>query len=115
MSETETWYGKIKLIFTGDKNNIENKCKELCESFEYEFESWHESYKECLNENSDKFLVIDKDIYEIDHKNRIRNDSFCNITKIESDVYEFTASFYNGGICLSEMIEDSIKQLNKKE
>lgn len=117
MSEQETWKGTLKAITIADKDRMEEKCKEICLMHGIKkIEDWCETWEDQLREDlSDRYIVIDHTLYEYLEKTDLQYSSFCNITKIAPLTYEFTASFYNGGTCLGEMLEEALKEYKDEE
>jgi hypothetical protein len=61
-----------------------------------------------------KYFVVKGDLYEFVEHEEIENfDTFCTLTPNEDGTISFHSTFYNGGTCLSEMLEDELKKLNK--
>lgn len=74
-----------------------------------EFLKWYDDWEEG------QYVSIDDELYLIyDTCDLGSSSDFINMTHIADDTYEFLTSFYNGGTCLSEMIEDEIKRLKRK-
>lgn len=74
-----------------------------------EFLKWYDDWAEG------QYITIDGELYLI--YDTCDFDSFTDyihMTPIEDNTYEFHTSFYNGGTCLNEMIEDEIRRLNGK-
>lgn len=76
-------------------------------------ELWAESYCRQLSiEESDKYVVANGELWEIkDYKRLDTEYDFCDLTLVEDGV-KFHAMYYNGGACLSEMIEESMEKTN---
>ena len=75
-----------------------------------EFLKWYDDWEEG------QYISIDDELYLIyDTCDLGSSSDFINMTPIADDTYEFLTSFYNGGTCLSEMIEDEIKRLKRKK
>lgn len=74
-----------------------------------EFLKWYDDWEEG------QYVSIDDELYLIyDTCDLGSSTDFINMTSIGDDTYEFLTSFYNGGTCLGEMIEDEIKRLKRK-
>lgn len=74
-----------------------------------EFLKWYDDWEEG------QYIAIDDELYLIYDKSDLGSSTdFINMTPIADDTYEFLTSFYNGGTCLSEMIEYEIKRLKRK-
>ncbi len=124
MSDYETIKGKIRKIDLQGLS-VEECAKRIVEEkglasevgqgpyfyeTNLEFLKWYDDWEEG------QYISIDDELYLIYDKSDLGSSSdFINMTPIADDTYEFLTSFYNGGTCLSEMIEDEIKRLKRKK
>lgn len=79
----------------------------------YYFETYLEFLKSYDDWEEGQYTTIGDDLYLIYDTWDL--DSFDNhiiMTSIADDTYEFYTSFYNGGTCLTEILEDEIERLN---
>lgn len=61
------------------------------------------------------YLYLGDNIYEIiEIEERDICDDYCHLEKIDADTYRFDTQFYNGGACLSEMIEYGFKRVGEQ-
>lgn len=70
---------------------------------------WYDDWEEGRYITVDGVLYLIYDTCDIDSF-----ADYIHMTPIEDNTYEFHTSFYNGGTCLNEMIEDEIRRLNGK-
>ena len=116
MSQTETHFGKLRKVILEEGQTIEDWCRKKCEAEGIiEISSYHETWAEEFKYSLDgKIFIVDNEIWEtFEH---IENDGFDDIDVMipnEDGTITFVQQFYNGGTCLSEVIEDGIKRLNK--
>ena len=114
MSYTETHVGKLRKVDLGELTKeqwFESKCKEhdITEISSYndtwEDEFWGKFYR--------KYFIYNDEIWEaFDHTKS--DDEYMAVMIPQPDgTIIFAMQFYNGGTCLSEMIEDGLKKLNK--
>lgn len=110
MSHTETHFGKLRKVelTTTSEEFFEQRCNELgiTERASYN-DTW---YDELRNETS-KYYFIDGEVWEVfDH---ISGDSedIDIMTPNEDGTITFLQQFYNGGTCLSEVIEEGLKRI----
>lgn len=134
MSEVEVHTGKLKKLSIEGKtinekiynllkkyncktsiniNDIDSSSNELSDKLMEDF------YDSKLYDE-DKFFIskYSKSIYElIDHFEYESGDDIFYHNKDENDNINFVLSFYNGGTCLGEMLDEIIKETenNKKE
>lgn len=115
MSETETHIGKLRKV---DLQGLtveqwaEAKCRE---SGMTELSSYTNTWKEQLldhNNNYHKYFFYEGDVYEAFEHTEIEERDVDILTKNDDGTYNFVMQFYNGGTCLSEMIEDALKREN---
>lgn len=60
-------------------------------------------------------ISVGSDIYEVADI-ELDNDTQCIITEVSENEYQYYTSFYNGGTCLEEMLEDEMEDyLNSKK
>lgn len=57
----------------------------------------------CL---SDHFVCIGDTIYELHAKELDDSGCYCNMQESDDGTISFTTSYYNGGTCLTEMLQD---------
>lgn len=58
------------------------------------------------------FVVTNKEIYRvIDHQ--LDDDFICNIQENADGTYSYITQFYNGGACLTEVLENELKNIEK--
>lgn len=74
-----------------------------------EFLKWYDDWEEG------QYVTIDDELYLIYDKSEFDSSCYVQLTPIGDDTYEFHTSFYNGGTYLTEMIEDGIKRLKRKQ
>jgi hypothetical protein len=115
MSETETHFGKLRKVVLNEGYTVEDWCREKCEDAGYDEiasynESWVEQFRDTFHE---KYFIVDDEIWEaVEH---IENgDSDIDVMLPNEDgTITFVHQFYNGGTCLSEVIEEGIQKLKK--
>lgn len=115
MSEMKRHIGKIKKV---DLNGftIEEWCKRKCESLGVRLKPWNDTYKDAFFENQYPIEVVevDGDLFEIIEDNEEEDTEEISIfTPNGNGTYSYVLQFYNGGTCLSEMIEEGIKKLRR--
>lgn len=114
MSEMERHIGKIKKV---DLNGltIEEWCKKRCEEFGFKKEFYYNSYRDVLFDK-DIPTVVDKNknVWEIiEDKEEEDTEDISILTPNNDGTYSYIMQFYNGGTCLSEMLEDCIKNIKE--
>lgn len=121
MSDYETIKGKIRKIDLQGMS-VEEYAKRIIEEkglaskvaqgpYFYEtnldFLKWYDDWEEG------QYTTIGDDLYLIyDTCDLDSFDNYINMTSIADDTYEFYTSFYNGGTCLTEILEDEIIRQN---
>lgn len=126
MSYQEIHYGKLKKIETLPLQELEAwvKTKPNLEI---------EDFEEKLEDEADHFEILDKTkkykeafyikyiwnkgvIYEmIEHSGSRESDDLYLTTENSDGIISFTYSFYNGGTCLSELLEEGLNEITGKE
>lgn len=116
MSEMERHIGKVKPIDLQGMNAEEwskKKCEELGIADNIK---WYDSYEETLlNESHDKPIVkVNDEFWEVIEDREEDDYNDISIMRPNRDgTFDFLFQFYNGGTCLSEMLECEIKKINK--
>lgn len=104
MSEQETVTGTIKLI--AKKTDVEKVSKGILKEKGL-LTSYCDSFVNALTEKCyEEFVVIKDDLYKVE-SNNLDPDGFFEISKVKNGEYNFVASFYNGGTCLPELLEEA--------
>ena len=112
MSEMERHIGKIRKVDLGNYT-IEEWCEKKCKSIGIGLDECYKSYKEALLTDPYPSIVIEVDstLWEIIEDNEEENTEDISILTPNNDgTYSYIMQFYNGGACLSEMLEDGIKK-----
>lgn len=116
MSQNEFHTGKLVPVDLGGKT-IEGFAEKICrESGISEISSYHDSWLEELKYEGgyEKYFIVEDVIYEMVDHSETDDDYFVHMKRNEDGSISFSAQFYNGGTCLSEIIEESISEMNKK-
>jgi hypothetical protein len=110
MSEQQTQRGKFKEIDLQGKT-IEEYCKEYCISRGEEKRD-DETWREFLFDMYwDKFFVVNDRLFQIIAIQNLDNTYYTQIDKEEGGIYSFYSTYYNGGTCLTECLEDELKKM----
>lgn len=128
MSDYEYHKGTLKKIDLSEYNNdrekyFEARCRyeflgltedELQATYKdfneskYKRRGGWEDYWRAESDIRDVISVGD-DIYEVADI-ELDNDTQCIITEVGENKYQYYTSFYNGGTCLEEMLEDGLEE-----
>lgn len=111
MSRTETHFGKLKKVSLNNQS-IEDWCKaKLSEVGMIEllgYSSWQELFRD---EFHNKYFFNKNCVWEvIEHMETDDNDIY-HLSENADGTLTFVMSFYNGGTCLSECIEEKLEEL----
>jgi hypothetical protein len=81
-----------------------------------EISSYNDSWKEQLMYDSgEEYFIVDGIVYVLqDHTEGEQDGHFMNMRRESDGTIHFVTQFYNGGTCLSEMVEDGISDMNKR-
>lgn len=114
MSQTETHFGKLRKIEIEPNQTVEEWCLNKClEISDYnELPSYYDSWKDLLKYEFDRnYFFIDDQIWvSFDHIESEDDDiNYMNLN--EDGTITFIMQFYNGGTCLSELIEEGLEKL----
>jgi hypothetical protein len=108
MSYTEIHTGRIKKIPFDSTYSNEEKI-EAMKNMGYEFSYIEDDFSYAESENND-FMKIGDDYYSVIEHQQLE-EGYCIVNKNDDGSLSYSTSFYNGGTCLEEMLEDSIKGL----
>jgi len=117
MSRIETHFGKLRKVTFNEGCTIENWCKQKCqEKGINEIPSYHANWVEQFKDAYDeKYFIINDEIWEaFEH---VENDEFSDINIMnlnEDGTITFVQQFYNGGTCLTEIIEQGIEKIQQR-
>lgn len=116
MSNTETHYGRLREIDNPQGLTIEELCKQLCEANGCtELDSYNDNWKEQVRcDFMDKYFVVNGVVYEfVEHIESDDTDIYHSWKNVDGTITIVT-SFYNGGTCLSEVVEELIQKANSE-
>jgi len=112
MSEEEHWIGKlIPISFEGD---AEPAARE--ELIELGILKSGERLPECYDDYLDmihslyynEYYVFNNQLFKVEKED---STDMCRVKKNEDGTFDFTANFYNGGACLSEVLDSRMEKL----
>ena len=112
MSSMEYHYGKLRPVDKSENETFEEFAKRVCDDRGIslkDIKKWtYSSFMEfILTELGFVYNGSNNTLYEIyDHS--IMDDEDFIFREIGPKNYEFIGAFYNGGTCLSEVLEDCI-------
>ena len=116
MSQNEFHTGRLVPVDLEGKT-VEEFAEEICRSSGIsEISSYHDTWLEEFRYELayEKYFIVDGEIYEMIEHSDSDEEYFVHMRRNEDGSISFSAQFYNGGTCLSEVIEDSVLVMNKK-
>jgi hypothetical protein len=118
MSQTEHHIGKLRKVVINEGYSIEDWCREKCQdagipTIPEHYDSWQETLKFHLDLYETYFFVNDV-VWEVFDHTEFDDDIYEMVPNADGTV-SFIMSFYNGGTCLSECIEEGLLKLNKSK
>ena len=123
MSDYRTKIGKVqRLVKFSSKEELDKNLNKWCEDYlEYYFDAYIDEYdnlepfdllKDFFEETDKELFIANDSIWLISNcKNIDDEDSYCNLTEVDGDEFEFRTRFYDGGTYEGEMIKDEIERL----
>ncbi len=114
MSEIELHFGKLRKVVFQTGQTKEEWCKEKCKELGViEISSYNDTWEEELrSETRHKYFFFRDEVWEVFEY--IEGDEDVDIMIPNEDgSITFCMQFYNGGTCLSEMIEDGLERLTR--
>ena len=116
MSETVGYKGKLKLHKKyKDADELQANLQKFWQSIPREERNINYKDVEEIDDyelEDNGYIVIDGNcIYKVElDKDFDAYDDFVEITQVRDGVYEFITQFYNGSICLKEMLQEGFDQ-----
>lgn len=98
MSEQVTYKVKLKPLSEAQRQPVLVDIATIGEDWKIE---------DYLRDND---IQIINNIYYYVSVNDVETGDFCEVTKNEDGSYEVFTSFYNGGTCLSEVLEGALSE-----
>jgi hypothetical protein len=114
MSDMEYHTGKIRKLPRFNETE-EEWAKRICDDHGWE-DKYDQGWIETLREEGyDEDIIVvningNYEIWELVEHTDFDQDDMFQAKKNEDDTISFTMSFYNGGTCLSEMLEEAVKR-----
>ena len=115
MSETVRECGKFIKVDTLSTETLEDTCMRICmikglKSLE-EY-TYYDTYEELLlGELYENYFEYNNELYEIVQLKKVDPyEDYINIEK-NGNIYSFDTLYYNGGACLSEILEEGLDKL----
>jgi len=107
MSDVRREKGTLRKL--GSLEEMESFAKDICDKNGWEL--WDSNYCRQLSSNTmDEYVIIKGSLYKIENYQRLDSEyDFFDYEKIDDNTYTFHTMYYDGGACLDEMIENSIK------
>ena len=110
MSFQETIKGEIIKLLPLENETLEEQAKRIlnCELNT----RWYDTFLNQLLD-TDGYFIIGTTIYQSIITHNMGYDDYCIIEKIDDNKYSFVTSFYNGGTCLGEMLDEELRKYEK--
>lgn len=109
MSEVKSYSGRLKPIKLKDET-IEEYSERKCHKLDiHSFRDCYDSWVETLESESSKYFwdSVNEILYKVKLR-ELQSESFIEMHKNETSGYDFVTSFYNGGTCLKEMLQEGL-------
>lgn len=113
MSQTETHKGRLVEFPRKNEETDKNYLQRLLGE-QFLIDRWQESVQDYIYENDlyTKLLYYKETLYK--NEDHLELDEDVDIFIKTDRGIEYFISFYNGGTCLTEMLEEGIDRVNKK-
>lgn len=114
MSRQEVHRGKLipfnRLDNERDREYMERLCRKIGEPFQKD--SWENNLREYIYDADlyEKVFIVKDKLYENAEHKEYEDYDFHEFDGNEVDGYTYFTSFYNGGTCLSEILEEEIEK-----
>ncbi len=107
MSENENWTGTLIEIKLGEVS-IEEHLQRYYNNMTIDYET----YLEYSEGEDGKFVEVDGRLFQYTSLDCSNSNWAC---RDSAGIISFSAEFYNGGACLSEMVKNAIRELLRRE
>lgn len=127
MSYTELQSGKMALIGTFSEEELDEYMKHVVEEefpdvykniTENGFPCWSDNWMEVYNDNAqnnEMYIYTKSILFKVfSVKNYEDYGYFCDVQKTDDNEYRFITQYYNGGTCLSEILEEEADKIADK-
>ena len=111
MSNYEVHKGKLIPVDL-DGKSIEEYCKKILDDlgYVYDHNEWKQDFDELMLVD---YLIHEDSLYKIEDTEREDEAGYLEANKDkDTGIISYDMGFYNGGTCLSEMLEDACKLTN---
>lgn len=125
MSEVELHTGTLRKVDTGELT-AEEWCKTCVKLYLGSYPNgyidngdinWMEAFSDinCNRRynNMPFYITTGTSIYEVEDINHGDDFDLIDMTKVSDNAYSYVAQFYNGGTCLTEVLENELKNIEK--
>ena len=114
MSETVLMRGKIKAVEIGE-DSLEDYCRKLANSKGItEIHSYNHSWMEEVQYELPNYMVLNGKLYEVLESEDLDAEDLRILNKHEDGIIDYAVSFYTGGTCLSEVLEDGLRDMEEQ-
>lgn len=109
MSRTELHIGKLREIDL-EGRSLEDYCKSKVK--ETSLPEWADNWFEVLREEGgwEKYFTVKGRLFESFDHTESEDPDIQQLTRNPDGTYSFVMSFYNGGTCLTELIEEELER-----
>ena len=127
MSYTELQSGKMKILGIFSEVEVEEYMKHVVEKefpdvykniTENGFPCWSDNWMEVYNDhaqNKEMYIYTKSILFKVFNvKNYEDYGYFCDVQKTDDNEYRFITQYYNGGTCLSEILEEEADKIADK-
>lgn len=115
MSDYEHQRGRMIKVVAEDGITLHQHCLNILKDNNLEYNGFHDNPAQMLaDEFYNEYLYLQGELYKIlEINDEDPYDSFAHITSGDNGELLFNSRYYNGGTCLSEMLDDALNRLNK--
>ena len=114
MSETVFMRGKITAVDIGE-DSLEDYFRKFANSkWITEIHGYNHSWVEEVQYELPNYMVLNGKLYEVIESEDFDAEDLRIINKHEDGTIEYAVSFYTGGTCLSEVLEDGLRDMEEQ-
>lgn len=112
MSDNQMYIGKLKAVPSLEGESLFELIKRVHDEEGFEFDPEYTDKTTYFDAFDEKYFVVAKVLYKVIELDEMEpEDAFIEMNKNDDGSISFITRYYNGGTCLSEMVEEGLKDL----
>lgn len=116
MSEQVHYKGKIRPVERLYHESLEEQCQRIMNEKGYEsLDDYYDSWEEAIAYRYyEEYVIIDEELYIVELKEDVDDIDVYNIHKNKDGSFDYEVSYYNGGCCFEEALQEAMDRMNEE-